>query len=182
MAMSKRDTMRTFTDYLRTHNISHELSIDNGTQEITIEYHGESAPDKRIESCIWFYKDDAEVRAYYSALGAEICSKSEHRDKLLQVLNFINARVFLNCGNPGGLYEPHMLYTPRIYMTEDGNFDITITTIVNYDIWAFAPVETADYITKYCPELLEIFSRAIFGVLLGQVTSEDAKKLIEEVM
>lgn len=54
-----------------------------------------------------------------------------------------------------GLYEPHMLYNPRIYVTEDGCFDIMITTIINYDSWETAPGETADYFTAYCPELLD---------------------------
>lgn len=136
--------------------------------------------DRCIESCIWFYNDCAEVRAYYSALGAEICRESEYRGELLYVLNYINAAVFLSCGNGGGIYEPHMLYTPRIYMTEDGCFDITITTIINYDFWEVAPVETEDYITIYCPELLDRLTYAIFGVLLGQISSDDAKSKIRQ--
>jgi len=180
--MNKRKAVKNFTDYLKVHNIFYESSIDDGIQRITMTYQVENVPDKRIESCIWFYEDDAEVRVYYSALGAEICRKSEHIDELLHLLNFINARVFLKCGDPGGLYEPHMLYTPRIYITEE-YFDITITTIVNFDFWNLAPLETADYITIYCPELLERLSYAVFGVLLGRITFEDAKTFIEkEVM
>ncbi len=180
MAMNKRKAMKNFTDYLKSHNIFYESSIDDGIQRITMVYPVENAPDKRIESCIWFYEDVAEVRTYYSALGAEICRKSERIDELLHLLNFINARVFLSCGYPGGLYEPHMLYTPRIYITEDGYFDITITTMVHFDFWNLASLETADYITIYCPELLERLTYAVFGVLLGQITFEDAKTFIEE--
>ena len=39
------------------------------------------------------------------------------------------------------------LYTPRIYLTADGRFDITITTIIPYDFFGLAPLETLDYIT-----------------------------------
>lgn len=180
MNMNKRTAIKRFMDYLKEHNIYYELSIDNGVRMITMVYHVEDAPDRCIESCIWFYNDCAEVRAYYSALGAEICRESEYRGELLYVLNYINAAVFLSCGNGGGIYEPHMLYTPRIYMTEDGCFDITITTIINYDFWEVAPVETEDYITIYCPELLDRLTYAIFGVLLGQISSDDAKSKIRQ--
>lgn len=178
--MNKKAAVKKLTDYLKRYNIYFKSSIDNGVQQITMVYHVEDVPGKCIESCIWFYNDDAEVRAYYSAEGAEICSESEHRGKLLSLLNYINARVFLSCGNPAGLYEPHMLYTPRMYMTEDGRFDITITTIINYDFWEITPVETADYITIYCPEFLERLTYSIFGVLLGKISLDEAKEEIRK--
>lgn len=176
--MNKREAVKRFTDYLREHNIYYESSISNGAQELTMVYDVEAAPGECIESCIWFYRDGAEIRAYYSAVGAEICRESEYRGELLKLLNYINARVFLSCGNRQGLYEPCMLHTPRIYITEDGNFDITITTMINYDFWEVAPLETADYITMYCPELLEILSYPIFCVLLGKITSDEAKERV----
>lgn len=77
-------------------------------------------------------------------------------------MNYINARVFLSCGDAYGLYEPHMLYTPRMYLTVDDCYDLTITTIVNYDFWEVAPVETLDYMTCYCPELLDKLSYPVF--------------------
>ncbi len=35
-------------------------------------------------------------------------------------------------------------------MTEDGCFDITLTTIICNDFYEVAPLETEDYITAYC--------------------------------
>lgn len=178
--MDKKAAVKKFTDYLRKYNIYYESSIDHGAREIIMVYHAEDAPGECIEGCIWFYNDSAEVRAYYSEVGAEICRDSAYRGELLKLLNYINARVFLKCGNPQGLYEPHMLYTPRIYMTEDGNFDITITTMINYDFWEIAPLETADYITIYCPELLDRLTYPVFGVLLGKLSADDAKERIRQ--
>ncbi len=175
--MEKKEAKKKMIEYLKAHHIDYEPSIGGEKPEITMVFREEKAPDRCVEGCIWFYEDAAEVRAYYSVSGSEKCKKSEHKDELLQILNFINARVFLSCGQPGGLYEPHMLYTPRMYMTEDGCFDITITTMVNYDFWEVAPVETADYITIYCPELLGKLAYPIFGVL-GGIGIDKAKDII----
>lgn len=148
--------------------------------QITMAFDAENAPNKYVECCIWWYEDDAEVRVYYNSMGAEICSKSEHINDLLRLLNFINARVFLSCGDWSGLYKPHLLYTPRIYLTEDDQSDITITTMCNLDFWEVVPLETADYITVFCPELLNRLSHAIFGVLLGKLTAEEAIEYIKK--
>lgn len=176
----KQFAIKDFTEYLKRNQILHKFSIDSGVQQITMTYTAENAPGRYVEGCIWWYEDSAEVRAYYSSMGANICGGSEHKDGLLRLLNFINARVFLSCGNASGLYEPHMLYTPRIYLTEDGCSDITITTMVNYDFWEVAPVETADYITMYCPELLDRLSPAIFSVLLGRMDSDQAVRYVKK--
>lgn len=179
------EVIKNFTDYLKLHNIPHVTDIDNGCPRFTMVYDAKNAPNHSVESCIWFYDHDvAEARCYYTAMGAAICKDSEHKDGLLRLLNFINARVFLDSGDGSGLYEPHMLYNPRIYMTEDDCFDITITTMINYDFWEIAPVETADYLTAYCPELLDRLAPSVFGVLLGKFTVDEAinyirKKILE---
>lgn len=143
--MTKKEAIKNFVAYLRNHNVKYHEDLDNGCIRFTMRYTSENSPEGHVESCIWFYAtDSAEVRVYYNAAGADICKKSRCCDGLLRVLNYINARVFLSCEDPYGLYAPHMLYTPRIYLTEDGCYDITITTIVNYDFWKVAPIETCD--------------------------------------
>lgn len=183
--MTRKEAIKSFTDYMKRHNISCVTDLDNGVQRFTMHYRAENAPNYCVESCIWFYQDIAEVRCYYTAMGALFCKTSEYKEGLLRLLNFINARVFLDCCDSYGLYEPHMLYNPRMYVTEDGCFDITITTIINYDFWETAPVETADYLTAYCPELLDRLAPAVFGVLLGNFTVDEAviyirKNILEE--
>lgn len=181
----KQFVIKNFKEYLMRNQIPYESSVDAGIRQITMTYTVENAPNQRVEGCIWWYGDGAEARVYYDSMGADICRKSEYKAELLRLLNFINARVFLSCGDASGLYKPQLLYTPRIYLTEDGCGDITITTMINYDFWKVAPVETADYITIYCPVLLDRLTPAIFGVLLGRMGGDQAieyvrEKLLEE--
>ena len=132
--MKRQEAIRVLTGRLRSSRVRHSAGFDSGQMQITMGFTAVYAPDHRIESCIWFYEDTMEARCYYSSLGAELCRKSRHIDALLRLLNFINARVFPSCRGSGYmLYSPHILYTPRIYLTADGRFDITITTIIPYD-------------------------------------------------
>ena len=144
--MKRQEAIRVLTGRLRSSRVRHSAGFDSGQMQITMGFNAVYAPDHRIESCIWFYEDTMEARCYYSSLGAELCRKSRHIDALLRLLNFINARVFPSCRGSGYmLYSPHILYTPRIYLTADGRFDITITTIIPYDFFGLAPLETLDY-------------------------------------
>lgn len=75
MNMNKRTAIKRFMDYLKEHNIYYELSIDNGVRMITMVYHVEDAPDRCIESCIWFYNDCAEVRHIIVLSGQKYAEK-----------------------------------------------------------------------------------------------------------
>lgn len=177
--MTRRNAIQSFMTYAENHNMHVTPTIgknDDGSTSncYTMQYRADAAPHGFVESSIWFHDDSAEIRVYYNAYAAEICRKSEYIHALLQLLNFINARVFLGCGDPDGMYEPHMLYTPRMYLTVDGCYDLTITTIIPYDFWEVAPVETLDYMTCYCPELLDRLAYPVFGILKGDITIEEA--------
>lgn len=105
-------------------------------------------------------------------------TRSPYKEEFFRLLNYINARVFLGCYSE--LSGTSLLYTPRIYMTEDDCFDITMTTLIPYDFWEVAPAETMDYITAYCPELLDKLAPVIFGVLLGEISISNAIKYLED--
>lgn len=169
--------------YLKSHFINFEVDIDNGVTRYTMIFRGyDSAPNKAIEICIWLYNDEMEVRTYYPQVAAEWCKDhSENIPMLMRLFNYINATVWLKSadGAGGTLYQPHHLHTPRIYMTEDDCFDITLTTVICYDFYEVAPLETEDYITAYCPELLANLSPAIFGLLLDLIDFETAKQYIQ---
>lgn len=79
------------------------------------------------------------------------------------------------------LYKPSCLYTSRIYLTEDDGCDITLTTVIPYDFYELPPLETEDYITACCPDLLNGLSPAIFGVLLGRLDVEQAIQFIRKM-
>ena len=123
-----------------------------------------------------------EARTYYSALGAECCKRSSHLADLYRLLNFINARLFLDCadGCGGKLYRPKILYTPRFYLTEDDGYDISLTTIVPYDFFELAPLETTDYLTGFSAELLNDLSIPIYTLLMGEIDADMAIRYIEQ--
>lgn len=179
--MKRKDVINNLSNYLKAHNIEYESRIDIGCPEITMCLAAENAPSRCVESCIWFYEDGAEARAYYANPGPQICRESSNRVELLYLLNFINAGVFLACsdGADGAIYQPQMLYTPRIYLSEDLHYDIVMTTMIHYDFYELAPLETADYLTAYCPELLDKLSWPIFNLLSGQITLNLARQYID---
>lgn len=174
--MGRAQAIGKFEQYLKSHNLGYSKSVDNGAALVTMAFPAPECPGKWLEACAWFFRDGMEARVYYSQSGANFCRESEHRDELFRVLNFINARVFLAAadGFGGKLYAPHMLYTPRIYMTEDDCFDITLTTMIPYDFYELAPLETADYVTMFCVSLLKDLSMPIFFLLLGEWTVEQS--------
>lgn len=181
--MNKVEAKNKFTAYLRRNNIPFKEDFDNGVSRITMVYKRcNNCPDNILESCVWFYENEMETRAYYDETASSWCKKSDYIDGLMRLLNFVNAKVW-PCTADGMsyvLYKPHHLYTPRLYMTEDGYSDITMTTIVPYDFYEVAPLETEDFLTAACPELLDKLSPAIFGVLLGQLKVNQAIGYVKE--
>lgn len=161
--------------YLKEHFIKHQEDTDDGVSRYTMLYEGcDCCPDKVLEACIWFYQDLMECRVYYNRNGQQWCRESKNRDDLLKLLNFINARLWVSMddGEGGALYSPNYLYTSRFYVTED--FDIVMTTMIPYDFYEVAPLETEDYVTGACPDVLEMLSAHIFCVLLGEMSAEQA--------
>lgn len=162
-------------NYLSYNSIPCKEDLDMGVRRFTFVFMCADAPGGFVEGCIWFFDKAAEVRLYYNSIGADICKRSEYRGELYRLLNFINARVFMECSDGGnGKYQAPIWYTPRIYLTEDTGYDISITTIINYDFGEKARHETHDYITAYCPELLDRLAPFIFRTLKGEMNVSDA--------
>lgn len=169
---TKTEARRRIVDYLKKFRIHYQMLNDSGKPVIDfkdltlyIRFHVEEAPDQLIECSIWFYEDGLEVRGYYSKNAASWVGK--HKDRVpdvMQVINFINARVFL--GN--------LLYTPRLYLTAEEQNEFVITTIIPYRFFEDAEMETLEYITCYYPEFLGKVSFPLFLTLLGEITSEKA--------
>ncbi len=140
--------------------------LDLGTVRFTIEYLGfENSSGKSIESCIWWYDESAEVRVYFNEIGAKFCKEyPQNYNELYRLLNFINARIWVQGSDfsGGSLYKSSNLYNPRIYITEDGCYDITMTFTMPYDFYEVAPLESEDFITATLPDLLNRLSPTIF--------------------
>ncbi len=161
--------------YLKYCSIPYKIDKDRGAPRISFFFMCENAPGGFTEGKIWFFNKAAEARVYYNRMGADICKRSDHREELFRLLNFINARVFMELSDGGDRwYDPQILYTPRMHLTEDGECDISITTMINYRFLHEARFETQDYITTYQPELLDKLAPFIFGTLRGDMTADAA--------
>ena len=126
-----------------------------------------------------------EVRTYFTEMGSNICKDNKNNlPDVYRLMNYLNARIWpvTDDGCGGTLYKPYYLYTPRFYITEDDCCDITMTFVVPYDFYAIAPLETEDYITATCPELLNALSPAIFSVILGNFTVNQAITYIKAIL
>lgn len=179
--MNGNEARSEFVRYLRWHNIPFDEDIDDGFCRLTFCYRGyNDCPGRVLESCIWFEKDVLQARVYFHSIAADCCRESEHRSELMRLLNYCNARVW-PCGSGDGvLYHPNYLHTPRYYVTEDGFFDITMTTMIPYDFFEVAPLETEDFLTAACPDLLNKLSIPIFHVLLGRMSVEQAIAMVDK--
>lgn len=163
--------------YLRSHFIEFHEKVNENAKQLTIVYTGyRNCPNSVIESSIFFDVNCLECRVYYTELGSFICKNSFNKVDLYRLLNYINANIW-PCsydGCNGSLYQPTHLYTPRFHVTEDEYYDITATSIIPYDFYEIAPLETEDYMTACIPELMNKLSPAIFGLLCGKRTIENA--------
>ena len=176
--MDRNSAIEKFSNYLRSYNIQALKDLESGTVRFTMEYRGfENVPGKSIESCIWWYDEAAEVRVYYNENGAKFCREHpENHNALYRLFNFINARIWIRGSNfsGGSLYKSANLFDPRMYMTEDGCCDITLTFTLPYDFYEVAPLESEDFITATLPDLLNRLSPAIFFVILGKWSADEA--------
>lgn len=175
--MTQEEAKARFARYLKSHFIKFHEDTEDGVARYRMEYNGyEFCPENKLESCIWFLPDSMEVRVYYSMAGAEWCEESEYIPELMRLLNYINAMVWPMAvdGKGGTLYKPHILYAPRIYMTEDDICDINLALPINYAFYEAAPLETEDFVTACCPDLMNSLGAAIFGLLFGDINLEQA--------
>lgn len=187
--MKKQEVKLHIENYLKSHFLkykSHFLKysedVDDGIDGIAILFKNcEHCTNNYMEGCIYFYDEEMEVRVYYNELDAKLCAKSSHKSELFELFNYINAKIWPRGTNEfaGGLYEASYLYAPRIYMTEDGCHDITMTDIIPYDFFEVAPLETEDFFTASLPYLMNKLRPAIFCLLIGEMSLGEAKQLID---
>ncbi len=180
----KMNVKSAFTTYLKQHFIKFHEVVDvyDNTDRITMVFGNcIRCPDKLTEASIYFYKDCMEFRVYYSVTGAKWCASSTHQSEFFRLLNYINAKVW-PCGSDGvggALYNSIHLYAPRLYMTEDGCHDITMTVIIPYDFYEVAPLQTEDFLIASLPEVLDALRPAIFLLLLGKIDLNQAKRIVD---
>lgn len=181
--MNRKEAKHMFISYLKERNIKYHEHLDNGVLNIYMLLTGyEKCPDKVLECNIFFFDSCMEARVYYNAnANAWIKEKADDLSDMYRLLNYVNAMVwpFTHDGLGGELYEPHHLQTPRFYMTEDGEFDMTATTVIDYDHFEMAPLETEDYCTAAIPELMDKLSLPFFLLLGKKITVNESIAIIE---
>lgn len=180
--MDKRGVKREIIKYLKERNIKYHEHLENYNSIYMLLSGYQKCPDKVLECSIFFFDTYIETRVYYNDNASKwIYERSEDLSNMYRLLNFINAQVwpFTQDGVDGELYIPHILQTPRFYITEDGNYDLTATTIIDYDQYEMAPLETADYCTAAIPELMDKLSIPLFFLLMKKISVDDAISLIK---
>ncbi len=182
--MMKSTVKTKIIQYLKEHFIKYVEDVDGNTERIIVLYPNyPSCPGGVLEACFYLCSDVLETRVYYSALSANWIKKSDRKPELYRLLNYINATVFPTTpedGLAGTLYTPSYLYAPKLYITEDGCYDITYTTVIPYDFFEIAPLETLDFLTVTCPELLNRLSAPIFFTALGKCSADKAISIVDE--
>lgn len=171
-------------DYLNEHFIQFIESEQDGQEVYILAFYGlDKVPSGMLEGSIYFYDKLMEMRIYYDEATANLCKSSEHRGALYELINYINATVW-PMGQDGlddALYTPTHLFVPRMYITEEGRFDITMTTLLPYDFFEVAPLESEDFFTAAMPDLLNNLSAAIYPLLLGKADIEQAKEIVDSI-
>lgn len=181
--MNKKEAKRMFMTYLKERNINYHEHLDTGDTSIYMLLTGyDKCPDKVLECSIFFLDSCMEVRVYFNDNANDwINKRSDELSNIYRLLNYINAMVwsFTHDGIGGELYSPHHLQTPRFYITEEGYFDFTATTVIDYDHFEMAPLETVDYCTAAIPGLMNKLSLPFFFLLMKEISVDDAISLIE---
>ncbi len=186
--MDKKIAKQKICSYLKEHGIKYIDHFDGEERCIMMVYQNqEFAPDNVIESCVYFFDTCMEVRVYFNENASSWIARSNQKLELYRLLNFLNARVWprVQDGLCGELYQPRHLHSPRFYLTEDGGNDLTCTTVIDYDFYELAPLETGDYMTAALPELMNKLSLPIFFLVIGKMSVEEAilrikKDVLEE--
>ena len=142
------------------------FGMDEKIPTVTIVYEDKPfCPDKRLESCLWFHNTVIEARVYYTETGQKWVKEcGDKRTELLEVINFINARIFPAAG----------FTTPRLYITEE--CDISYTMLFDYGMFddEDTVTQTLEFLTEYMPTFLDTVSPYIFSVVVGEYNSEEA--------
>lgn len=167
--MTKAQVKAKIAEYNKVHNLksqlinTHNKPILEKDMDTFYFWYNVQAP-QGVECSLFLFDECMEVRGYYSECIAKELQEHPHRiSELYEVLNFINARVWFDG-----------LYYPRAYMTVDGLCDVAINTIIPYEHFEMAPIETMEYITCYYPEWLEKMASALCGVSLGTFNALEA--------
>lgn len=166
--MTAEEAMQALNEYLRENKIEQypiiDLEDEDTPPRVWMSFKTEPIG---IEGELFFLHNCVEIRCFYGEEMSKLLRvmADSARYELHRLLNFINARLF-----------PFNYFNPRMYITEDSGCDLTITTIVPYWMWEYLDDESGDdlygYITRCCPDFLEILEIPIVSVCAGIKATE----------
>lgn len=175
--MTKSQVKAKIVEYIKVHNLRSRLINTHNKPMLEKEmdtfyfWYDVQAP-YGVECSVFLFEECMEVRGYYSECIAKELQEHPHRiSELYEVLNFINARIWFDG-----------FYYPRAYITVDGLCDVAINTIIPYEHFEMAPIETMEYITCYYPEWLEKMQLLYAGLVLVCLTLRQRKRVTERII
>jgi hypothetical protein len=153
--MTKTAARSYISSYLKQNFIPYDdKSVDDC---FVMQFVAKYSPDSKLECSIYFRESRIDALVYYSKGASLNISQQQDLSKLFRLINYINANL-CPCpydGMGGELYEPSYLFNPVLYLTEDGQNDLTFYVNIDYDLFDIAPLEACDFITAAMPELLD---------------------------
>lgn len=162
-----------FEDYLKNQKVFYTREENGGLPFILFRVPASNVPDEEIEGIVLFDEYVAEMKLYYIGTR-ELCKKSNYRDELFRVLNFVNARLFPTCNEtPNDGNGMQLYFVPRICL-DDSGYDIVAGTMFHYEIWNQFLWEVGDYATRLCVEFLDTLAEPFLKVLTGEINAEEA--------
>lgn len=170
-------------NYLQKAKIIHLPGVDleTGLYSCVMQLGSEHDPPVPLEGQVFFFSQCAEVRSYYGEQVSACLRSTSHRAELLELINYINARVFpyyeADCSSGA-----QTLFTPRFYLTADSGSDLTVTAIIDYRIWELYSDELFEYAANYSPRLLDKLAVPLFGLLTERTSLEGAIRYIDHYM
>lgn len=182
--MNKEESIALLEKDLKSNGISYKIKDDPANEDTQITFSIEDCElcfDGAVEVALWFDDNELTCRAYYTSVAAAICKNSDHLPEFARLLNYINYRVHPAMADPVSGRVLH-LYNPRLYFTEDGNYDICYSFYLPYAFLGNITEETCSFITYCLPGLLNVLAPAIFPLLRGRISLNDSMRYIERTI
>jgi hypothetical protein len=161
--MTKKQVKSHLEEYLKSYNIPYRYLNDSGKiQSIetldTMYLWYDLKSVGGIEEDVHFCSDYLYIRSYFSQQVSERIATFGYKDKLLDIINHINANVDFD----------HLISTPRLALSTDGAYDVFLSASIKYDIYELGLVECCQFISAYMPEFMEKIAPYILSLVYEQ--------------
>ena len=127
--MNKKQVKSHLEEYLKSYNIPYRYLNDSGKiqsiENLDTMYLCFDKSVVGIEEDVHFCADYLYIRSYFSQQVSERIATYRYKDKLLYIINHINANVDFD----------HLISTPRLALSTDGGYDVFLSAAIKYEIY-----------------------------------------------